>query len=69
MWKSINLQALPNIYTRLTIFSVTRHVNVNKSKTIEASRPSIDTHLVSTLTITTPNGIGIKPIRLATKSE
>lgn len=36
---------------------------------IEASRPSIDTHLVSTLIITTPNGIGIKPIRLATKSE
>lgn len=36
---------------------------------MEASRPSIDTHLVNTLIITTPNGIGINPIRLATKSE
>lgn len=44
-------------------------MNVNNSKIIEANRPSIDTHLVSTLIITTPNGIGIKPIRLATKSE
>jgi len=36
---------------------------------MEASRPSIDTHLVRTLIITTPSGIGIKPIRRATKSE
>jgi len=36
---------------------------------MEASLPSIDTHLVRTLIITTPNGIGMKPILLATKSE
>jgi hypothetical protein len=36
---------------------------------MQASRPSKDTHLLRTLIITTPNGIGIKPIRLATKSE
>jgi len=45
------------------------HVNVDNSRTMETSCPSIDTHLVKTLIITTPRGIGINPIRLATESE
>jgi len=36
---------------------------------MEDSCPSIDIHPVRTLIITTPSGIGLKPIRLATKSE
>lgn len=36
---------------------------------MQGNRQSKDTHLVSTLIITTPNGIGINPIRLATRSE
>lgn len=63
------MQALPIIKTRLKIFNAAIHVNVDNSKTMETSWPSIDTHLVETLIITTPRGIGINPIRLETESE
>ncbi|KAE9534760.1 hypothetical protein AGLY_008052 [Aphis glycines] len=34
-----------NNFMIFTIFNVTKHVNVNNSRIMEASRPSIDTHL------------------------
>lgn len=65
----MSLQALPNMYIKLTIFKVIKHKNVRNNNNRDARRPSIETQRVKTLIITTPSGIGMKPILLATRSE